>query len=122
MATIRIQGVPLKPNKHVWISLTDIHGIGRTRAYRICDDANIEPSRRVSELSDQEVHTLSEACAKYKLEGDLRRETLSNIKRLRDIGCYRGDRHKRNLPCRGQRTRTNARTRKGPGKRAVVQK
>ena len=114
MATIRIQGVPLNNNKHIWIALTDIYGIGRTRAYAICKAANVDSTTKVSKLSDEQVHLLADECGKYTLEGELRRKVQLDIKHLRDIGCYRGQRHKRNLPVRGQRTRTNARTRKGP--------
>ncbi|HET9843168.1 MAG TPA: 30S ribosomal protein S13 [Gammaproteobacteria bacterium] len=114
MATVRIQGVPLSPNKHIRIALTDIYGIGGPRALKICESAGIEPQRKVSELSDQEVHRVAEECGRYRLEGELRREVQLAVKRLRDIGCYRGLRHRNGLPVRGQRTRTNARTRKGP--------
>lgn len=116
MATIRIQGVPLNERKHLWIALTDIFGIGRTRARKICANVGADPSRKVQDFSDDELHAISEECGKYRLEGELRRAIQMDIKRLRDIGSYRGFRHRNGLPLRGQRTRTNARTRKGRGK------
>ncbi|MGN6550945.1 MAG: 30S ribosomal protein S13 [Pararhizobium sp.] len=113
----RIAGVNIPTNKRVVIALTYIHGIGRTFAQQIVDKVGIPAERRVSELSDAEVLQIREAIDRdYRVEGDLRRETSMNIKRLMDLGCYRGLRHRRNLPVRGQRTHTNARTRKGPAK------
>ena len=118
----RIAGVNIPTDKRVEISLTYIHGIGRTMAKNICQSANIPSERRVNELSDAEVIQIRELIDRdYLVEGDLRREVAMNIKRLMDLGCYRGLRHRRGLPVRGQRTHTNARTRKGP-KRTVANK
>ena len=111
----RIAGVNIPTNKSVGIALTYIHGIGRTSASAICDATGIEHTKRVNELSDADVLKIREHIdANYEVEGDLRREVSMNIKRLMDLGCYRGLRHRRGLPVRGQRTSTNARTRKGP--------
>lgn len=110
----RIAGVNLPANKHIVIALRSIFGIGRTRSQEICKAAGVEPTKKVKELTDEEVARIRQEVEKYKVEGDLRREIAMNIKRLIDIGCYRGLRHRRGLPVRGQRTRTNARTRKGP--------
>ena len=113
----RIAGVNIPTAKRVQIALTYIHGIGPAKAREICEKVGIEDSRRVNQLSDSEVLRIREAIdADYVVEGDLRRETAMNIKRLMDLGCYRGLRHRRGLPVRGQRTHTNARTRKGPAK------
>ncbi|RME89419.1 MAG: 30S ribosomal protein S13 [Anaerolineae bacterium] len=113
----RIEGVDLPRNKRVEIGLTYIYGIGRSRAREILLATQIDPDTRVKDLTDAQVTALREFIAKnYKVEGELRREVQMNIKRLIEIGCYRGLRHRRNLPVRGQRTRTNARTRKGPRK------
>ncbi len=113
----RVAGVNIPTHKRVVIALTYIHGIGRHTAKEICSRLNIAPERRVNELSDSEVIRIRELIDKeYKVEGDLRREVAMNIKRLMDLGCYRGLRHRRGLPVRGQRTHTNARTRKGPAK------
>ena len=113
----RIAGVNIPTNKRVPIALTYITGIGRASAETICENVNIDRSRRVHELSDSEVLAVREFIdANFSVEGDLRREVTMNIKRLMDLGCYRGLRHRRNLPVRGQRTHTNARTRKGPAK------
>ena len=113
----RIAGVNIPTSKRVPIALTYIHGIGSKSAAEICQSVGIEASRRVNELSDAEVLAIREHIdATYTVEGDLRREVQMNIKRLMDLGCYRGLRHRRNLPVRGQRTHTNARTRKGPAK------
>ncbi len=113
----RIEGVDLPRNKRVEIGLTYIYGIGKPRAQQILRATNINPDTRVKDLTDAEVALLRDYIAQnYKVEGDLRREVQMNIKRLIEIGCYRGLRHRRNLPVRGQRTRTNARTRKGPRK------
>ena len=113
----RIAGVNIPTNKRVPIALTYIHGIGDTHASEIITKVGIPPERRVMELSDAEVIQIREVIDRdYKVEGDLRREVAVNIKRLMDLGCYRGLRHRRGLPVRGQRTHTNARTRKGPAK------
>ena len=113
----RIAGVNIPTNKRVPIALTYIHGIGETSAKQICESVGIDMTRRVNELSDAEVLQVREYIdANLMVEGDLRREKSMNIKRLMDLGCYRGLRHRRGLPVRGQRTHTNARTRKGPAK------
>lgn len=112
----RIAGVNIPDNKHAVISLTYIFGIGRTRAQQICQLAGIEPTIKVRELSGDQLDVIRGEVAKFSTEGDLRREVNMNIKRLMDLGCYRGIRHRRGLPLRGQRTKTNARTRKGPRK------
>ena len=113
----RIAGVNIPTAKRVPVALTYIHGIGPSGAEAICAAVNIDPTRRVNELSDAEVLAIREHIdANFNVEGDLRREVQMNIKRLMDLGCYRGLRHRRNLPVRGQRTHTNARTRKGPAK------
>lgn len=110
----RIAGVNIPINKHVGIALTHIFGIGRNRALRTCEAAGVDPTTQVKDLTEAEVGKLRDVIAKFPVEGDLRREVAMNIKRLMDLGCYRGIRHRRGLPLRGQRTRTNARTRKGP--------
>ncbi|MGV6826400.1 MAG: 30S ribosomal protein S13 [bacterium] len=110
----RIAGVNIPDRKHTVIALTSIYGIGRSAAAKICDAANIAPDRKIIELSEAEVEALRTEVAKHTVEGDLRREVSMNIKRLMDLGCNRGIRHRRGLPLRGQRTQTNARTRKGP--------
>lgn len=113
----RIAGVDLPREKRIQIGLTYIFGIGRTSADKILDAAQVSPNTRVRDLTDDEVKRLAEVIDKnYTVEGDLRRETIMNIKRLEEIGCYRGIRHRKGLPVRGQRTKTNARTRKGPKK------
>ncbi len=113
----RIAGVNIPTAKRVVIALTYIHGIGRTKAVHICEKVGIPSERRVSELTDAEVIRIRETIdSDHQVEGDLRREVAMNIKRLMDLGCYRGLRHRRGLPVRGQRTHTNARTRKGPAK------
>ena len=112
----RIAGINIPLNKHVVIALTSIYGIGRSRARKICETAGVAPHTPVKDLAEPEVANLRSALAKYTVEGDLRREVSMNIKRLMDLGSYRGIRHRRGLPLRGQRTRTNARTRKGPRK------
>lgn len=113
----RIAGVNIPTNKRVEIALTYIHGIGRTHAKHICEKVSIPFERRVNQLSDQEVIQIREMIDHdFMVEGDLRRDVAMNIKRLMDLGCYRGLRHRRGLPVRGQRTHTNARTRKGPAK------
>lgn len=116
----RIAGVELPRNKRVDIALTYIYGIGRTTALKICDAAGVDWTKNIDNLDDNELNTVRrELETNYKVEGDLRREVTSNIKRLMDIGCYRGLRHRRGLPVHGQRTHTNARTRKGPRRAAV---
>ena len=118
----RIAGVNIPTHKQVQIALSYIHGIGRDTAVKICEATDIEGTRRVNELSDADVLKLREYIdANLMVEGDLRRDTQMNIKRLMDLGCYRGLRHRRKLPVRGQRTHTNARTRKGPA-RAIAGK
>jgi small subunit ribosomal protein S13 len=110
----RIAGVNVPDNKHTVIALTYIFGVGRTRAKQICASANVAETARISSLSEDQVESLRTAVARFTVEGDLRREVNMSIKRLMDLGCYRGLRHRRGLPVRGQRTKTNARTRKGP--------
>ncbi|HDP88367.1 MAG TPA: 30S ribosomal protein S13 [Thioalkalivibrio sp.] len=110
----RIAGINIPVQKHTVIALQAIYGIGSTRAQAICAATGIDPAVKVKDLSDGEVEQLREEVAKYTVEGDLRRDISMNIKRLMDLGCYRGLRHRRGLPVRGQRTKTNARTRKGP--------
>jgi len=110
----RIAGINIPLNKHVVIGLTEIYGIGRTSASKICAAAEIAPDVPVKDLSEPEIDRIRSEIARFTVEGDLRRETSMSIKRLMDLGCYRGIRHRRGLPLRGQRTRTNARTRKGP--------
>ena len=110
----RIAGINIPVNKHLWVALTSIYGIGRTRALEICKSVQIPMDKKVKELSEEDLDKLRTEVAKYTLEGDLRREVAMSIKRLMDLGCYRGMRHRRGLPVRGQQTRTNARTRKGP--------
>ena len=113
----RITGVDLPRNKRMEIALTYIYGIGRSAALQICAEAQVEPGRKSDDLTDEEITRLRKALdGGFKVEGDLRRDVASSIKRLVDLGCYRGLRHRRNLPARGQRTHTNARTRKGPRK------
>ncbi|MBP6862440.1 MAG: 30S ribosomal protein S13 [Neisseriaceae bacterium] len=112
----RIAGVNIPNNAHAVIGLQAIYGIGSTRAKLICQSAGINAATKVKDLTDAELETLRNEVAKFEVEGDLRREVTMSIKRLMDMGSYRGLRHRRGLPCRGQRTRTNARTRKGPRK------
>ncbi len=112
----RIAGINIPVNKHAEIALTAIYGIGRTRARDICSAAGVAPDAKIKDLQESEIEALRNEVAKFTVEGDLRREVSMNIKRLMDLGCYRGLRHRRGLPLRGQRTRTNARTRKGPRK------
>jgi small subunit ribosomal protein S13 len=114
----RIAGINIPPHKHAEIGLTAIFGIGRTRARKICEACGIDYTKKIKDLSDAELEKVRDQVGSYTTEGDLRRETTMNIKRLMDIGCYRGFRHRRGLPVRGQRTKTNARTRKGPRKAA----
>ena len=119
----RIAGVDLPRNKRANIALTYIYGIGNSRAARILDDAKVEPMKKVQDLSEEEVNRIRTVIEEQGLvEGDLRKEVSMNIKRLIEIGSYRGFRHRRNLPVRGQRTHTNARTRKGPRKGTIAQK
>jgi len=112
----RIAGVNIPNHQHAEIALTAIFGVGRPRARKICEAAAVKGTVKVKDLTDAEMERLREAVGKYSIEGDLRREVTMSIKRLMDLGCYRGLRHRRGLPVRGQRTRTNARTRKGPRK------
>jgi small subunit ribosomal protein S13 len=118
----RIAGVNIPNQQHAEIALTAIYGIGRTRARAICAAAKVVATRRIKDLTDTEMDRLREAVGRFTVEGDLRREVSMNIKRLMDLGCYRGVRHRKGLPVRGQRTRTNARTRKGPRKAAIAGK
>jgi small subunit ribosomal protein S13 len=115
----RIGGVNIANHQHAEIALTAVYGIGRSRARQICAAAGIKNTSKIKDLSDSEMDKLREQVAKYTTEGDLRREVSMNIKRLMDLGTWRGLRHRRGLPVRGQRTRTNARTRKGPRKAAI---
>jgi small subunit ribosomal protein S13 len=112
----RIAGVNIPNHKHTEIALTAIYGIGRSRAQKICDATGIARSAKIKDLTEEQMDRLRDEVGKFTVEGDLRREITMNIKRLMDLGSYRGVRHRRGLPCRGQRTRTNARTRKGPRK------
>ena len=118
----RIAGINIPNHQHADIALTAIFGIGRSRARLICDTIGVKHSAKIKDLSDAEMDKIREQIAKFTVEGDLRRETSMNIKRLMDLGCYRGVRHKKGLPVRGQRTRTNARTRKGPRKAVRLSK
>ncbi len=115
----RIAGVNIPNHQHAEIALTAIYGIGRTTARKLCEAVGIVASTKIKDLSDGEMDKLRDQVAKLTVEGDLRREVSMNIKRLMDLNCYRGTRHRRGLPLRGQRTRTNARTRKGPRKAAI---
>jgi small subunit ribosomal protein S13 len=115
----RIAGINIPMNKHIVIGLTHIFGIGPARSLACCVGAGIDPTTKVKDLTEAEVTALRAQLARYPLEGDLRREVSMNIKRLMDLGTWRGMRHRKGLPVRGQRTRTNARTRKGPRKQAV---
>jgi small subunit ribosomal protein S13 len=110
----RIAGINVPVQKHTVIALTSIYGIGPTRAKQICEASGVAPDAKIKDLSEQEVELLRAEVGKFTVEGDLRREVSMDIKRLKDLGCYRGVRHRRGLPVRGQRTKTNARTRKGP--------
>ena len=110
----RIAGINVPVQKHTVIALTSIYGIGNTRAQKICAATGVAPDAKIRDLTEQEVELLRSEVAKFTVEGDLRREVSMDIKRLRDLGCYRGIRHRRGLPLRGQRIKTNARTRKGP--------
>ena len=110
----RIAGINVPPQKHAVIALTSIYGIGKTTARKICDASGVKPDAKIKDLAESDIESLRGEVAKYAVEGDLRRMVSMNIKRLMDLGCYRGMRHRRGRPLRGQRTRTNARTRKGP--------
>ena len=116
----RIAGVNIPNHQHAVIALQAIYGIGPTRAKAICASTGVVPSTKIKDLSDAQMDKLREHVGRFTVEGDLRRETTMNIKRLMDLGCYRGTRHRKGLPVRGQRTRTNARTRKGPKKGRTV--
>ena len=119
----RIAGVDLPRRKQVWVALTYIYGVGRTTAFRICEQAQVDPEIRTEDLTDQQVVRIRQTITEgFRVEGDLRRDVSMSIKRLMDIGNYRGLRHRRGLPVRGQRTHTNARTRKGPRRSAVKKK
>ena len=118
----RIAGVNIPNHQHAEIALTAIYGIGRSRAQQICDASGIVRSTKVKDLSEVDMDCLREQVAKYIVEGDLRREVTMSVKRLMDLGCYRGFRHRKGLPVRGQRTRTNARTCKGPRKAIAAKK
>ena len=119
----RIAGVDLPRRKQVWVALTYIYGVGRTTAFRICEQAQVDPAIRTEDLTDQQVVRIRQTITEsFRVEGDLRRDVSMSIKRLMDIGNYRGLRHRRGLPVRGQRTHTNARTRKGPRRSAVKKK
>jgi small subunit ribosomal protein S13 len=115
----RIAGINIPNHQHAEIALTAIYGIGRSRARAICTAAGVQGSRKIKDLTDAEIDRIRENISRITVEGDLRREVSMSIKRLMDLGCYRGSRHRKGLPARGQRTRTNARTRKGPRKAAV---
>ncbi|MGV8040725.1 MAG: 30S ribosomal protein S13 [Thermoanaerobaculaceae bacterium] len=118
----RIVGVDLPQNKHVEIGLTYIYGIGRSLSKSVLQRADVDPMVRVKDLSEDEIRRITKVIQEEKTEGDLRKEVAMNIKRLMEIGCYRGVRHRRGLPARGQRTHTNARTRKGPRRATVAKK
>ena len=110
----RIAGINIPTNKHIVIGLQSIFGIGETRSKLICQTLKLDPSTKVSDLTEVQLESIRATLTEFEVEGDLRREIAMNIKRLRDLGCYRGIRHRKGLPLRGQRTKTNARTRKGP--------
>lgn len=110
----RIAGINVPTQKHTVIALTSIYGIGPARAKLICKETGVQPDKKIRDLTDVEVDALRQAVSRYTVEGDLRRQVSMDIKRLMDLGCFRGLRHRRSLPVRGQRTKTNARTRKGP--------
>jgi len=118
----RIAGINILPHKHTEIGLTAIYGIGRSTAQKICTNAGVPFDRKIKDLSDADLERIREEIGRIAIEGDLRREMSINIKRLMDLGCYRGFRHRRGMPVRGQRTRTNARTRKGPRKSGAMVK
>ncbi|CAC9463851.1 30S ribosomal protein S13 [bacterium endosymbiont of Bathymodiolus sp. 5 South] len=110
----RIAGINIPTHKHIVIGLQSIFGIGDTRAKAICNELKLDPATKVSDLAEDQLELIRSAIAQFEVEGDLRRQIAMDIKRLRDLGCYRGIRHRKSLPLRGQRTKTNARTRKGP--------
>jgi small subunit ribosomal protein S13 len=112
----RVAGINIPVQKHIVIALTYIYGIGRTRARQICGASGVDPAKKVKDLTEIELNAIRSGISQFPVEGDLRREVAMNIKRLMDLGCYRGVRHRRGLPMHGQRTRTNARTRKGKRK------
>jgi small subunit ribosomal protein S13 len=119
----RIAGVDLPPQKRLWVGLTAIYGIGQPRARAICAQSNVEETKKIKDLTEEEINRIRQTIeAEGRVEGDLRKEIQMNVRRLVEIQCYRGLRHRRNLPVRGQRTHTNARTRKGPRKGAVATK
>jgi small subunit ribosomal protein S13 len=119
----RIAGVDLNPNKRLWIGMTAIYGIGQARARSLCAKAKVEETKKIKDMTEEEINRVRQAIeAEGRVEGDLRKEIQMNIRRLIEIQCYRGIRHRRNLPVHGQRTHTNARTRKGPRKGAVAAK
>lgn len=118
----RILGVDIPNNKQVKVALTYIYGIGNSTSVKVLAKAKVEPNKKVADLSENELAAIREALMQYPIEGELRRETAMNIKRLMEIGCYKGLRHRRGLPVRGQRTKTNARTRKGPRKTVANKK
>ena len=118
----RIAGINIPPHKHTEIGLTHIYGIGRTTAQKICNTVGVSYAKKIKDLTDNDLEKIREEIGKLTIEGDLRREMSINIKRLMDLGCYRGFRHRRGLPVRGQRTKTNARTRKGPRKSGALVK
>ncbi|MFZ0819707.1 MAG: 30S ribosomal protein S13 [Candidatus Acidiferrales bacterium] len=119
----RIAGVDLNPNKRLWIGMTAIYGIGQARARSLCAKANVEETKKIKDMTEEEINRVRQAIeSEGRVEGDLRKEIQMNIRRLIEIQCYRGIRHRRNLPVHGQRTHTNARTRKGPRKGAVAAK
>lgn len=110
----RIAGINIPEHKHTVVALTAIYGVGKSRAKKVCEETGIAPDAKIKDLTEEQIDSLRHTLEKHTLEGDLRREVSMNIKRLMDLGCFRGIRHRRGLPVRGQRTRTNARTRKGP--------
>ena len=110
----RLAGINIPDNKHAAVSLTYIYGVGKTTAMKLCETTGVNPAAKIQDLTEEELDKLRSELATMSVEGDLRRENQLNIKRLLDLGCYRGIRHRRGLPLRGQRTKTNARTRKGP--------
>ena len=118
----RIAGINLQNHKHIWIALTSVYGIGDTRAKLICEKVGIEATKKVKDLEEKELEIIRQFIEEFQLEGDLRRENSINIKRLMDIGCYRGVRHRSGLPLRGQRTKNNSRTRKGKRKTVANKK
>jgi small subunit ribosomal protein S13 len=119
---IRLAGVNIQEKRQAWVGLTAIYGVGRSTALKICQKLRINPQTHMGDLSEDQINAIRNELERYTIEGDLRNEVLMNIKRLIDIGCYRGVRHRRGLPVRGQRTRTNARTRKGKRSAPVASK